>query len=135
MAAMAAMKSTVEFLQIFVWTFARSPQPLVLHQENKVLRASWRHGDTFFYAWEPEYDKGAPWVSIKPIGPADSYDDMITLEHTAVASRMPKTFQVPRVIYYTERCGFRCTIMTKAQGNKFENILKKIVGVDDAFFA
>lgn len=144
-----------------IWTFTRfagTVEPS-LESEGLVLRASWDYHDLHFQVWEPEvadltkvpsplsltsYDhpffktaEGAPRVIIRPQGPASShYANVTTYPVTIdwVATKNP-TFQIPKVIYYTQRYGWTCEVTSQLSGtsgnNSFVSRLWNIIGTDN----
>lgn len=162
-AKMSQLDLSVSIYRTHIWTFTRSTTPLgtytPLEDEGLVLKASWKHGTSYFQLWEPEvpdvtkiasYDyhrdffnsfyetkNGAPFVRIYPTGPAHCTEALITKEPTIVdwvTMRNPTTFQVPKVIYTTERCGFNCHVVTQLPGRSLESVLTDVLGLDDRGF-
>src|SRR6188474_1451173 len=139
--------------QEHIWTFTRSTGSIIGQLEGLVLRASWKHADSYFQVWEPEVvdltkvphwnypgidpifetDKGAPIMQIIPAGPAHCPEALVTREATIVdwvTTKKPTTFQVPKVIYYAERYGFTCQIITQLPGRSLNSVIKDMVGIN-----
>jgi len=64
-------------------------------------------------------------------------ESQVTQEPTIVdwiTMRNPTTFQVPKIIYWTERCGFACQIISQLPGRSLEAVLTDTLGYDDEGF-
>ncbi|KAH6840610.1 hypothetical protein B0I37DRAFT_437937 [Chaetomium sp. MPI-CAGE-AT-0009] len=86
-----------------------------------------QQGDFSFFRWR----WGAPLVYVVGKPCEGSWEERTAPErdtHDILTLRKLTTFQVPRVIYHTERAGWECTIIDQVQGHSLQEVIAGVVG-------